>query len=68
MSKEKTVQKRIKRLYTQLGKHALQPATRISRFAESNGIEKTILTRRGKIEKAILLDDKILLVLEKSKK
>ena len=61
MSKEKTVQKRIKRLYTQLGKHALQPATRISRFAESNGIEKTILTRRGKIEKAILL-------LEKSKK
>jgi len=61
MSKEKTVQKKIKKLYKQLGKHALQPATRKSRFAESNGIDKTILTQHGKIENAISL-------LEKSKK
>lgn len=53
MAKEKSIKTVLRSLYNQLKKHDQQPSTRVSRHAEQNGIDKTIPTRKGKIEKTI---------------
>jgi hypothetical protein len=53
MAKEKSVDKKLKRLYIQLNAHSDRPIDRFKRAPGGRPLDKIILTRQGRIEHAI---------------